>query len=48
MTHPPPASLRILNVPDGVIVENYLLSEGEIRREWIQMALDGLGDPAAY
>ena len=42
------ALLRILQVPDAVIVEEYLLSDGEVRREWIQMALDGLGDPVEY
>jgi protein-tyrosine phosphatase len=42
------ALLRILNVPDEFIVNEYLLSEGEVREEWIRAALDGIGDSSRY
>jgi protein-tyrosine phosphatase len=42
------ALLRILNVPVEFIVKEYLLSEGEVREEWLRRALDGIGDPVRY
>jgi protein-tyrosine phosphatase len=42
------AILKILNVPDDLIIEEYLLSDGEVKREWIQQSLDGIGDPSVY
>jgi protein-tyrosine phosphatase len=42
------ALLKILEVPDQIIVEEYLLSQGEVRAEWIQQALTGIGDPQVY
>jgi protein-tyrosine phosphatase len=40
--------LRALEVPREVIVEEYLLSDGEVARAWIERALDGVGDPRLY
>ena len=42
------AVLRILSIPDSVIVEEYLLSDGEVQEAWIQQSLAGIGDPTAY
>ena len=39
--------LRGLGVPRAVVVEEYLLSDG-VEQAWIERALDGLGDVAAY
>jgi protein-tyrosine phosphatase len=40
--------LMTLGVPRDVIVEEYLLSDGEIERAWIERALDGVGDVERY
>jgi protein-tyrosine phosphatase len=40
--------LRILGIPDPVIVEEYLLSVGEVKQELILLALDGIGDVKSY
>ena len=37
--------LTVLGVPRPLIVEEYLLSDGDVRREWIEQALDGIGEP---
>src|SRR5579872_146021 len=42
------ALLLILGVPESIIVEEYLLSEGEVRAEWIHRALDGMRDLRRY
>ncbi len=42
------ALLKILQIPDAIIVEEYLLSDGEVKAEWIMMALQGINDPAKY
>jgi protein-tyrosine phosphatase len=42
------ALLRIAGVSDNVIIEEYLLSDGEVRREWIQQALGGMSDLEQY
>lgn len=42
------AILKILNVPEELIIEEYLLSDGDVKREWIQQSLDGIGDPFRY
>jgi protein-tyrosine phosphatase len=42
------AVLMVLGVHRSRIVEEYLLSDGEIRREWIVGALDGMSDPYRY
>ena len=31
-----------------MIIEEYLLSDGEVKREWIHQALGGLSNPAHY
>ena len=40
--------LLILGVPREVIVEEYLLSDGEVERAWIERAIDGAGDIGRY
>jgi protein-tyrosine phosphatase len=42
------ALLKILQVPDSIIVEEYLLSDGSVKAEWIMMSLQGICDPANY
>jgi protein-tyrosine phosphatase len=42
------ALLRILDIPEDIIVEEYLLSEGEVAEERIRQALAGIGEPADY
>ena len=42
------ALLSLLGVDRELIVAEYLWSDGEVRREWIEGSLDGLGDPEAY
>ncbi len=42
------AILKILGIPDDVIVEEYLLSDGEVDRSWIQLSLAGIGHPSEY
>jgi protein-tyrosine phosphatase len=40
--------LLALGVPRGVVVEEYLLSDGEVERAWIERALDGVGELGRY
>ena len=42
------ALLKLLDIPEAVIVEEYLLSDGEVRSGWIKQSLAGIGDPRAY
>jgi protein-tyrosine phosphatase len=42
------ALLRVLEIPRELIVEEYLWSEGRVERQWIEEALDGIGDPERY
>jgi protein-tyrosine phosphatase len=42
------ALLTILGIPRDLIAKEYLLSEGEVSKEAILSALDGIGDPEAY
>jgi protein-tyrosine phosphatase len=42
------ALLRICDVPDQVIIEEYLLSDGDVAPGRIQTALDGIGEPRTY
>jgi protein-tyrosine phosphatase len=42
------ALLRILGVPDEIIVEEYLLSEGSVSEQRIQVALAGMKDLRGY
>ncbi len=39
---------KILNIPDDLIIEEYLLSDGEVNKAWIQQSLAGISDPATY
>jgi protein-tyrosine phosphatase len=40
--------LKILQIPDTIIIEEYLLSDGSVEAEWIMMSLKGIGDPEKY
>lgn len=42
------ALLLIAGIDRETIVEEYLLSDGDVEREWINMALDGIQDLDAY
>ena len=42
------ALLTIVGIDRSLIVEEYLLSDGEVRSEWIEMALDGMADSTKY
>lgn len=42
------ALLRILNVPDDIIVEEYRLTDDNPSSAHIRQALDGIGDPTLY
>lgn len=42
------ALLTLLDIPQDIIIEEYLLSEGKIRRDWIEQALNGIGDTKKY
>ena len=38
----------IMGVDRELIIEEYLLSDGDVKTEWITMAMDGIGSPEAY
>jgi protein-tyrosine phosphatase len=40
--------LLVVGVPREVIVAEYMLSDGEIERAWIEGAIDGVGDVGRY
>jgi len=42
------ALLAVLGLDPEMIVEEYLLSDGEVDEAWIRLALHGMGDPVAY
>ena len=42
------ALLTIAGVDRSLIVEEYLLSDGDVRTQWIEMALDGMKDVKRY
>ena len=42
------AILLVLGVDKSLIKEEYLLSDGEVNIEWIEMAMDGMEDPDTY
>ena len=42
------AILKILEIPDDVIIQEYLLSDGEVKQEWIEQTLTGIGNPKEY
>jgi protein-tyrosine phosphatase len=40
--------LLIIGIEKKIIIEEYLLSEGEVKIEWIQLAIDGIQDVETY
>ncbi len=42
------AILLIIGIQKEIIIEEYLLSEGEVKVEWIQLAMDGMQDVDMY
>ena len=40
--------LKILEVPQDLIIAEYLLSDGGVNQEWIEIALDGISNPNTY
>jgi len=42
------ALLWVLQVPESIIVEEYLLSDGEINKDWIVSSLDGIKNSRNY
>lgn len=42
------AILLVLGIDRPVIQEEYLLSDGEVQRNWVELALDGMGDVEEY
>lgn len=40
--------LLLLGIDREYIIDEYLLSDGEVKREWIEMSLDGIGKPEVY
>lgn len=42
------ALLTIVGIDRSMIIEEYLLSEGEVKSDWIETALDGFADPVKY
>ena len=37
--------LTILGIERDLVIREYLWSDGDIKRAWIEQALDGIGDP---
>lgn len=42
------ALLTVLDIPHDIIIEEYLLSDGLVKRVWVERALEGLANPAKY
>lgn len=42
------ALLRVLGIERELITQEYLWSEGDVKRAWIEQALDGIRKPEAY
>ncbi len=42
------ALLNILGIHEGVIVEEYMFSDGDVKEEWICQSLRETGDPERY
>lgn len=40
--------LKVLEIPNAIIIEEYMLSDGEVQEVWIMTALDGFEDMARY
>ena len=42
------ALLTILGIEREIVIQEYLWSEGEVNREWIETALNGIDEPSSY
>lgn len=42
------ALLHLLDIPHNIIIEEYLLSDGEVNKHWIQQALTGITSTPNY
>jgi len=42
------ALLHCLEIDRELVVQEYLLSEGDVARSWIETALNGIDDPSGY
>lgn len=42
------ALLTIVGIDRSMITDEYLLSDGDVHPDWIEMALDGIADPEKY
>jgi protein-tyrosine phosphatase len=42
------ALLTIVGIDRSMIIEEYLLSDGEVHSDWIETALDGMANPEKY
>lgn len=42
------ALLTLLEIPQSIIVEEYMLSQGEVKRAWIEQALKGIAEKTDY
>ena len=40
--------LKLMNIPMEIIVEEYLLSDGDLQKEMFLHAMEGVGNPAVY
>ena len=40
--------LMLLNIPREIILQEYLLSEGDVRRDLFDNAMEGIGNPTVY
>lgn len=40
--------LTALGVDREIVIAEYLWSDGEVQRDWIERTLEGIGDPAGY
>ena len=42
------ALLKIAGIPDEIIIQEYLLSDGDVQEIWIRKALNGFANLEAY
>jgi len=40
--------LKILDIPNEIIIDEYFLSDGHINRDWIKHSLEMIGNPKDY
>lgn len=40
--------LKILEIPEDMIIEEYMLSDGEVKKERIKQSLEGIGNAKSY